>query len=258
MNLLKYRMICFSLLFFTVLILSPDSYADKIILKNGMEINSDRVWEENGMIKAIVYGKTAAYPKSSVLHIFIEEKEKINTDSFQYDLWYGGMRIEDVMEIAERNNIPVCRQGLISANKNFDPKLSRKYMYSATEFEYSEKLLGKNAKILFCFTPTSRILYKLEVHFFGNDISRKSDFRYEVQDILIRKYGSPRNTKNEIMYEILMWDINGKFFVTMRSGINSVIIQYSDVRFDKIKQQEDEKINSAKMKEYRRKDEPKF
>ncbi|MEZ4527746.1 MAG: hypothetical protein R2941_17645 [Desulfobacterales bacterium] len=60
------------------------------------------------------------------------------------------------------------------------------------------------------------------------------------------------------MYEVLTWDVNGKFSVVMRSGINSVTIQYSDARLDNIKQQEDEKIRAAKMKEYRRKDESKF
>ncbi len=254
----KHRMIRFFLLLFTVFIFQTESYADKIILKNGREINSDRIWEENGMIKAVVYGETVAYPKSSVLHIFIEKNEKIDTDSFHYDLWYGGMRIEDVMDISERKNIPVRRQGLISANKNFDPKLSRKYMYSETAFEYSDKLLGKNANVFLLFTPTSRILYKVEVRLFGNDITRKSDFRYEVQEMLTKKYGSPVNIKNQIMYEVLTWDVTGKFSVAMRCGINSVIIQYSDIRLDNIKQQEDEKINSAKMKEYRKKDESKF
>jgi hypothetical protein len=251
-------MIVSALFLLIVFTWATDSYADKIILKNGREINSDRVWEEKGMIKAVVYGETVAYPKSSVLQVIIEEKEKIATDSFQYDLWSGGMRIEDVMEIAERNNIPIHRSGLISANKNFDPRVSRKYMYSATEFEYPDKLLGKDAKVIFYFTPTSGILYKLEVRLLGTGVNRKSDYRYEVQDILTKKYGSPRNSKNEIMYEILTWAIKDNCLVTMRAGSNSVIILYSDERLDAGKQKEEQKNKSVRMREYRRKDESKF
>lgn len=59
-----------------LLIFPSFACADTIVLKNGNKIKSERVWEEDGIIKCIRMGGVVGYPKASVERIEKEDKEE--------------------------------------------------------------------------------------------------------------------------------------------------------------------------------------
>jgi hypothetical protein len=58
------------LLFFSIWILAPLwVHADTLILKNGMRLESERIWEEKGEIRCDVKGVILGFPRKDVLRI---------------------------------------------------------------------------------------------------------------------------------------------------------------------------------------------
>jgi hypothetical protein len=120
-------------------------FADRIILKDGRGIQVDGVWEENDQIKGRLKGAIVGFLKSDVERIEtdpIDQPDQAH-DGFQFDVWRSGLTVYEVMDIAERSDIPITRDGLITTNKNFNSDMSRKYAQSHNKFYYQKTLLGK-------------------------------------------------------------------------------------------------------------------
>ncbi|MFP4476296.1 MAG: hypothetical protein ACLFOY_12115 [Desulfatibacillaceae bacterium] len=52
------------------------AYADSVVLKNGRVIRSEKVWEEDGQVKVIMYGSVVGYPKDRVESVDTGEGNK--------------------------------------------------------------------------------------------------------------------------------------------------------------------------------------
>lgn len=122
------------LIFSLILSFYSIATADTIVLKNGRRIEVEKVWEDGGQIKGSVYGATIGYPKDQVKNI-VREKKILNDakEMFGFDIWTLGMGINDMMYVAERNDIPLRKEGLIGVNKHFHPSV-RKYAQSELNF----------------------------------------------------------------------------------------------------------------------------
>jgi len=214
--------------------------ADTIILKNGKSIEVKKVWEEDDLIKGEVFGSVIGYPKDQVERIEIGENgQAINPDSgFIFDVWRSGISIYEFMDIAERNDVPIHRDGLISVNKNFNPIVSRKYAETHREFYYKDQILGKWARVDLVFTPKSKQLYTLSINWSGTGVSNKSDFFSEIQSIMNKKYGKHSDTRKEILFQKIFWDINHDAYAMLQGSSSSSQLHYFDKHYLQIAENE--------------------
>jgi hypothetical protein len=157
--------------------------ADTIILKNGKSIEVKKAWKEDDLIKGEVFGSVIGYPKDQVERIEIGESDQAAkpNSGFVFDDWRSGISIYEFMDIAERNDVPIHRDGLISINKHFNPAMSRKYADTAGKFYYKDQIMGKWARVDLVFTPKSKKLYTLSINWSGQGVSNKSGFSADVR-----------------------------------------------------------------------------
>lgn len=213
----------------TVFLVFPcQSYADTFTLKNGREITAINCWEDGDLIKCNLYGQTVGYPKSDVANFQIDAKPEMPTDGFRFDIWQSGITVRDAIKIAEAHDKPMHKEGLISINKAFNPKMCRPYADTANQFYYKDQIFGKWATLNFDFTPTSKRLYRLKIAFSGPDISKTSEFRDRIEAMLREKYGQPVEIKNQIVYMSYNWNINANATVSMRPGTSYIQVTYRD------------------------------
>jgi len=127
-------------------------------LKDGRKIVSENVWEENGYFKYTAYGATIGISKEKVDSVQYSHQQKTQSKYFQFDVWPFGITVNKAINLAEANDLPFHKYGIISINKKFHP-LVRKYS-DAIHFYYNTKLLGQN-----CFKNSTKqpkySLYKL-------------------------------------------------------------------------------------------------
>jgi len=212
--------------------------ADTLILKSGKQIESSKCWREAGMIKCRKLGQIIGFPESEVATVIFDKKVTAPSDGFSFDIWKSGLTVAEAIGLAEVNDIPLHKAGLISVNKHFNPKMCLPYANIATEFDYKAQILGRQAKILLKFTPASKKLYSITVSWSGSGISKKSEFRDQVEAMLIEKYGRPVKTKNHIIFKTYDFQINKFSTVTMRPGGNYVLLEYLDHRLSKLTKNE--------------------
>ena len=112
-------LICLSLL----IMLPVQTIADTVILKNGKTIQSEKCWEDGELIKCKLYGQTIGYSKSDVAEYRLNSKPVPKTIGFKFDIWSSGLSVNEVIDIAEANNKPLHRDGLISSNQGSNPKM---------------------------------------------------------------------------------------------------------------------------------------
>ena len=233
--------------------------ADTIVLNNGRRIEVERAWEESGQIKGSVYGATIGYPKDQVKSV---ERERNNQNSEEemlgFDVWTLGMTINEMMIVAERNDIPLRKEGLIGVNKHFHPSV-RKYSESATKFYYDSELMGRWAKVKLNFTPISKQLSKITVQWRGLNANNQTQFKVEIEELLINKYGAPmRRFKENLFFEKTEWEVQKTGTISMRSSRGAVDVEYSDNRIVSQEQDEIQKIQGKNKEGYRSKDKGKF
>lgn len=106
--------------------------------------------------------------------------------------------------------------------------MCRPYADTATKFYYKDQIFGRWATLTFDFTPTSKRLYSLVVSFSGPGISKKSEFRDQIEGMLRKKYGNDPMITDHTVFQTYDWKINKNASVTMRIGGNSVEVIYID------------------------------
>ena len=249
--------IIFMIMILVSSLISPHpSGADTIVLKSGRTIDATKCWEDGEIIKCNIYGQIVGYHKNDIAEAKLSTKPEIPpADGFKFDIWQSGISVHEAIDVAEVNNIPLHRGGLISVNKTFNPTMCRPYADEAIEFYYKDQILGKWATLTFRFTQSSKRLYSLSVAFSGPGISKKSEFREQVESMLRKKYGKPIRITNHIVYKDFDWSINDNAIVTMRPGGNSVHITYRDLKLTDLC--EKEKLNQVRSG-FTRNDKSKF
>ena len=239
------KRICVIIVFLTFSFLSFVQ-ADTVILKSGREIDASKCWKEAGMIKCRKLGQIVGFPESDVATVIIGKEKTAPSDGFLFDIWRSGLTVTEVIDLARVNDVPLHKSGIISVNKHFNSKMCLPYANTATEFDYKTQMLGRHAKILLKFTPDGKKLYSITVTWSGPDISKKSEFRDQVEAMLTEKYGRPVKTKNHIFFKTYDFQINEISTVTMRPGGNYVLLEYLDNRLSKLgKDEKTAKVRSG-------------
>lgn len=221
-----------------LLMLSFHSMADTIILKNGRHIDSTKCWEDGDFIKCKLYGQTVGYHKRDIAEVRMTAAPAMPVNGFRFDIWQSGITVHQAIDIAEANDLPFHKAGLISSNKRFNSKVCRPYADTTTRFGYQEMIFNKMATLNFDFTPASKKLYSLEIKFLGTGISKQSEFRQQIESILREKYGKPFKITDHIIYKDFDWKINRNAIVRMQPMGNAVIVTYRDIRLTDLAEKE--------------------
>jgi len=161
---------------------------------------------------------------------------------FRFDVWRAGLSIEEVMMIAEANDIPLHRNGLISGSRHFNPDHCRKYMETATTYYYLDQLMGRPAKVFLSVTPASKKLFSVVVGFKA-DKDTLADLRHTLE----RKYGRPAgHGKKDLLHDQVTWRVGDTTEISLVSGSNTVKVIYKDLVLERTKETEEEKIQAEK------------
>ena len=228
---------------FLIFTFSLVARADTLILKSGRKIESPKCWYEGDIIKCEKFGQIIGFSKSEVESAILDKQAAAPVDGFLFDIWRSGISVAEAIDLAQDHDVPLHKVGIISANKHFDPKMSRPYADTATEFEYIDQLLGRNAKIVLKFTPTGKKLYSIRIGWSGPGISKESPFRDQIESLLTKKYGKPVKVKEHYIFRTYKFKINRFSSVTMRPGGNYVMLEYLDNRL--VQPPEDEKTGKV-------------
>ena len=110
--------------------------------------------------------------------------------AFEYDVWKSGISLNEAMEIAESNDIPLTDAKTMNPcqrrKDHFQPdkiKLAQK----SRNFFYKDSILGRTALITLHFTPMSKKLCNVCIIWDDADNTHNK----EVVLMLIEKYGEP-------------------------------------------------------------------
>ncbi len=234
--------------------------ADTIVLKDGTRVEVGVAWKEGGEIKGTGESALVSFPEEQVSHVEEAERsprEESPAGGFRFDVWSAGLSAEDVMLIAEVNDIPLHRTGMISAGKHFNPEVSRKYMKTATGYYYQHHLMGRPAKVSLSMTPLSKILYRVSVDF--KAAPNPAEAGKEIQDVLEKKYGKPAaSEKKDPLRDRVVWRIGRSSEVSLVSGFNSLRVVYTDSILEERKREEEGKIKKDEIRSRQSEDAHKF
>ena len=151
--------------------------------------------------------------------------------AISFDVWRTGMSRQEVIAVAQQKNIPLARDGLIHANKEFNPQL---LSGDATRYYYSTTLLYHAARVRLILSPAKaqygQFLYEIEVSF--TDIRKNKDLLPYVSKMLEEKYGKGRIEK-DIFLTHRVWKPEPDAEVRLISSTTTITIKYTDLKIKK-------------------------
>ena len=214
--------------------------ADEIFFKDGRIIQSDAVWEDDDQVNYRKFGAMVGVPKDAVDRIERADDTEVNaSNGAKFDIWPLGIHIRKAMDIAEMNNVPLHRAGLVSINKGFNPVMCRKYMETDSKFTYKTHLMGYPAEVVLLFSPISRRLAHVEIGI-NPPLRKDRDAAYlECMEVLSKKYGKPTPLieKNKVIEKTLlrtagiaetfMWTVGDEGFIRLERIFSSLKITYT-------------------------------
>jgi hypothetical protein len=114
----------------------------------------------------------------------------ISSIAFEFDIWKSGISLDDALEIAKSNDIPLtdvkrmkhCQRG----KDHFQPD-TIKHAQKSRNFFYKDSILNKTALITLHFTPMSKKLCNISIIWDNADRAHQK----EVVLMLTEKYAEP-------------------------------------------------------------------
>ena len=94
-----------------------------------------------------------------------------SADAFVFDVWKSGMKTDQVIEAGKKKDVAVKLAG----GGLFPKKKEPEELAVKVEYQCDTKLMGYDAKILFSFSPMSRVLHTLRVTVMLPMSSEKAD-----------------------------------------------------------------------------------
>ena len=112
------------------------------------------------------------------------------SQAFEYDVWKSGMAMDEALQIAEINDIPVTcmefNQPLHRDRDHFRAEVVRRAK-KTQNLCYKQELIGSTALITLHFTPISKKLSYLKIYWMNADRAQQK----EVILALSQKFGEP-------------------------------------------------------------------
>jgi len=179
----------------------------------------------------------------------------VSLAAFNFDNWHSGMTLDEVLDLSEKSDIPVSRDGLISQNKHFNPKTSRAFADKARLFYYNARLVNEPAKVTLSFTEESRLLYEVKIHWQG--INVKKGLAPAVEDMLRKKYGNPTKSR-KLFSKDKIWNLDQNNQLVMENSGAALQLRYIDLVLEKTDLAEKKKAEELKNEQGVKKDLDKF
>lgn len=230
-------------------------FSDTLYLKDGRTIQADTIWEENGYYMYAVYGATVGISKEKVSRV--DYSRQINqNNSFQFDIWPFGTTVAESINIAERHNIPLHKSGVITINKGFHPQV-RKYS-DAIHFYYNTNLLGDFSKVELYFTPVSKRLHTVKIHW-PNQKTEDTKLANEIVSMISEKHGKPkRHGKRRLFYSDTEWITQDGNRIVMSISSTAIFLSYLHTNLRQLDYEETENLKLQKIKKGAARDKNKF
>jgi len=247
---------------------SASCHADTLYLKNGNVIHSKTIWLDDGYYMYILYGATVGIAREKVDRVEFDSETKKN--EFQFDVWPFGCTVLQAIDIAERNDLPLHKQGIITVNKKFHPMI-RKYS-NATHFYYNTSLLGYFAKVELFFTAKTKRLYAVQIHWpnqktkrlyavqihWPNQKTNNPVLLNEIGSMISDKYGKPAKSGQKPFYDTTKWVSKDDNQIIMKAYSTAISLQYIHTRLSNLNDNEKQQLKVEKVKTGSTKDKGKF
>jgi len=230
--------------------LSTLCHADTLFLKNGKVIHSENIWLDDGYFMYILYGATVGIAKDKVDRVELDSETKPKENDFQFDVWPFGCTVLQAIDIAERNDLPLHKHGIITVNKKFHPMI-RKYS-DATHFYYNTNLLGHFAKVELFFTAKIRHLYAVKINW-PNQKTKNSVLLNEISSMISDKYGKPVKSGRKTR-----WVSKDANQITMKVHSTAILLQYIHTRLNHLNDNEKQQLKVERVNIGSTKDKGKF
>lgn len=165
--------------------------------------------------------------------------------AFTFDKWKSGDSFEQVLRLAQDNNISLANEGVKHDKKYFHwDLLKEKEKYKT--FYYYDVIFGERAKVVLSFTDQSKELYLITIqwNFTGKN---STEFKEALFGILDKKYNIGKKkfqndlTKN-IFYKYREWHYDDHTIINSRSSSHNVEIIYFDSMVKEVETKK-EKLN---------------
>ncbi len=180
--------------------------------------------------------------------------------AFTFDIWESKATLNEVIQTAKENNIPLRKDGIFSGKKGFyEPNLFLEKYPNNRVFRYTTKLLNENAAVYLYFTKNSKELYNLKVRW-G---TQKKEFVDSLYTLLDKKYGKRKtvfssNLGEFFIYKKCQWNPNDETLIQTRTSIGSTELNYYDIEESHKEEEERKKIKIEKKEKALIKDANKF
>ena len=183
--------------------------------------------------------------------------------AFTFDIWESSISLNEAISIAKKENIPIAKNGIIHASKNFSQTLL--YLKKSPNnrvFYYKSKLLGEFSTVNLYFTKESKKLYKIKIRW--NLLGKKhKNFKENLYKVLDTKYGNrnivlPLNFGELIFFEKREWTSTKNTTIQTKSSTAGIELVYID-NVELTNNKDEKKTEESKKElEFLKKDKEKF
>lgn len=230
-------------------------HADTLFLKNGEVIHSESIWLDNGHFMYILYGATVGIAKDKVDRVEFDSETKSQENGFQFDVWPFGCTVLQAINIAEKNDLPLHKHGIITVNKKFHPMI-KKYS-DATHFYYNTNLLGHFAKVELFFTAKTKYLYAVRINW-PNQKTKDSVLLNEISSMISDKYGTPAKSERKLFHDTTRWILEDANRITMKVHSTTISLEYMHTSLNHLNDNEKQQLKVKTVKIGSTKDKGKF
>ena len=182
------------------------------------------------------------------------------SSAFTFDIWKSKITLNDAIQTAKSNNLPLCKDGIIGAGKEFKESYLYLKKYPKNRvFRYTTTLLNEKATVYLYFTKNSKKLYNLKVRW----LTRKKDFISTIYTLLDNKYGKREtvissNFGDFILAKKRQWKPNDETIIQTKTSMAGTELNYYDVEESHQEEEERKKIKIEKKEKALIKDANKF
>jgi len=183
------------------------------------------------------------------------------SSAFSFDNWESKTSLDETIQIARTNNLPLCKDGAFNVGKEFKESCLYLNKYPKNRvFRYTTTLLNERATVYLYFTKNSKKLYSIKVRW----STRKKEFVNTIYELLDKKYGKreiaiPKNIGDFILNTSRVWkSSNQETIIQTKTGFGLTTLTYYDVEETHLEEDEREEIKIEKKEKALIKDANKF
>jgi len=181
------------------------------------------------------------------------------SSAFSFDIWESKITLDEAIQRAKVNNIPLCKDGVVGTGKEFrESYLFLKKSPNNRVFRYTTSLLNQYAIVYLYFTKNEKKLYQLKIRW----VDHNKDLVNSLYTLLDKKYGKKEIILSNIGAFFLskqrQWRENNTTLIQTKASLSGITLLYIDIEETKKEKEERKKIKIEKKEKALIKDANKF